>query len=170
MNFELLRIISMLMIIAHHMILHSNLIYYNDYGIKKVIVSFVLYGGKIGVILFILISGYYMIESKFKINKLLKLWIEIFFYSVGIEIFFILIMKKEFSISNIIKSFIPISNNNYWFMTSYFAMYLISPFINKIIKSNDTDKNRKILIIWFIILSIPMIVIKKGFYNETMFF
>lgn len=152
------------------MILHSNLIYYNDYGIKKVIVSFVLYGGKIGVILFILISGYYMIESKFKINKLLKLWIEIFFYSVGIEIFFILIMKKEFSISNIIKSFIPISNNNYWFMTSYFAMYLISPFINKIIKSNDTDKNRKILIIWFIILSIPMIVIKKGFYNETMFF
>lgn len=145
------------------MILHSNLIYYNDYGIKKVIVSFVLYGGKIGVILFILISGYYMIESKFKINKLLKLWIEIFFYSVGIEIFFILIMKKEFSISNIIKSFIPISNNNYWFMTSYFAMYLISPFINKIIKSNDTDKNRKILIILFIILSIPMIVIKKVF-------
>ena len=68
-NFELLRIISMIMIIAHHMILHSNLIYYNDYGIKKIIVSFVLYGGKIGVILFILISGYYMVDSKFKIKK-----------------------------------------------------------------------------------------------------
>ncbi len=169
-NFELLRIISMIMIIAHHMILHSNLIYYNDYGIKKIIVSFVLYGGKIGVILFILISGYYMVDSKFKINKLLKLWLEIFFYSVGIEVFFIVIMKKEISINNIINAFIPISNNSYWFMTSYFATYLISPFINKIIKSNNQDKNKKLITIWFVILSLPMILIKKGFYNETLFF
>ena len=57
-NFELLRIISMLMIIMHHYVIHNNLI---NIGIfqNKVIAIFFAIGGKVGVNLFIMISGYY---------------------------------------------------------------------------------------------------------------
>ena len=71
-NFELLRIISMLLIVAHHFSVHSHLI--SDTPIINVYLQRALAtGGKVAVNLFVLISGYFMINSTFKFKKLLKL-------------------------------------------------------------------------------------------------
>ena len=74
-NFELLRIISIVIIIAHHIAFHGGFEYPTEVvSINKLWIQFLLLGGKIGVDLFILISGYFLISStKVKINRTLRL-------------------------------------------------------------------------------------------------
>ena len=72
-NLELLRIISMLLIIMHHYSIHGfspNILYYSS---NKYILDFLSLEGKLGVNCFILISGYFMINQKFTIKKLLSI-------------------------------------------------------------------------------------------------
>ena len=61
-NFELLRIVSMLFIVAAHFSLYNDF----DGGMllgNQFIYSFFRCGGKLGVFLFLLITGYFMINS-----------------------------------------------------------------------------------------------------------
>ena len=38
--------------------------------------------GDLGNSLFVLISGYFMVESAFRLRRVLRLWAEVFFYSL----------------------------------------------------------------------------------------
>lgn len=83
-NFELLRVIAMTMIIGHHLAIHSgfevdkSLICFNRF-----VLEFLQSGGKFGVVLFVMISGYFSIKkTDFKLKKLLALWGMAEFYSV----------------------------------------------------------------------------------------
>ena len=71
-NIELLRVISMVMIFVYHYCVHGSILKVGSYTINKLVALFLSIGGRVGVNLFILIMGYFMINSKFKIKKLLK--------------------------------------------------------------------------------------------------
>ncbi len=80
-NIELLRIIAMLIIIAHHFAVHSGFEFSNDaVTVNRLWIQFIQIGGKTGVNVFVLISGYFLITSKtLKTSKAIKLWLQIFF-------------------------------------------------------------------------------------------
>ena len=86
-NIELLRIISMFIIVVHHAFQHGVWID-NSYTLAGGVVRELFYGslGSIGNWLFILISGYYISEKSFSWKKFFRLWGEIFFYSVIIAV------------------------------------------------------------------------------------
>lgn len=81
-----------------------------------------------GVNLFVMMSGYYLIQKKkLRVNSLIKLWIKLFSYSVIIGFLaYIIGMTGE---KDLIMSFFPLSLNRYWFMLPYFALMLVAPFI-----------------------------------------
>lgn len=146
-NFEILRIVAMIMIILHHIVVHSG---FKDANINNLINEFWLYfilmGGKIGVNIFVLISGYFLINSeKIKITKILKLWGQIAFTSVIIYIIFTSFGLQEFKLKTFIKTFFPILTEDWWFATTYFILYVISPFLNILLKSIDKDNYKKML-------------------------
>lgn len=125
-NLELLRIISMLLIVTHHLAVHTPFIFENIH--IKYIVYFISLGGKIGVALFVLLTGYLQANKPLKIKNLFKIWINVFFYSILIYIFFYFYNKNY--ISDIKFYIFPITYSLYWFMTSYFFMYIILYFFN----------------------------------------
>ncbi|OUM68412.1 hypothetical protein PIROE2DRAFT_3857 [Piromyces sp. E2] len=96
-NFELLRIISMFLIVIHHFSFHGDM----NFDTKKVTlnrlwVQFLVFTGKIGVSIFILISGYFLVNSKgVKINKLLKLELQMVSYSVLEYLIGVFVLKME---------------------------------------------------------------------------
>lgn len=94
-NFELLRIISMIFILFHHFYYsYIKLDYTNISGNQ--LTCQVLYSlGKIGVIIFILITGYFMVNSRFKIKKVLELYFEMIFYSWSILAIYIYIYTEN---------------------------------------------------------------------------
>lgn len=66
-NFELLRIVSMVLIIAHRYTLHSGFSFDTaSISLRR----FLSFGGKIGVNLFVLISGYFLLNSAFRSKRI----------------------------------------------------------------------------------------------------
>jgi|688.fasta_scaffold20147_5 peptidoglycan/LPS O-acetylase OafA/YrhL len=58
-SLELLRIVSMILIVAHHYVVHGGVYTSTNNLMNELIVQFLLYGGKLGVMIFIMITGYF---------------------------------------------------------------------------------------------------------------
>ena len=111
-KFEFLRVIAMYLIVLHHSIVHGALsISANQlklHPINASILSVLESGGKIGVFLFVLITGYFMINSRITLKKIVKFWLPIFFWSVILY----LIMGKVVGYAFTVKGIINVNCNN----------------------------------------------------------
>lgn len=168
-NFELLRILAMLMIVMHHYICHGEFYLSSELTINKVIVECAFWGGKVGINVFILITGYFMVNSKPNIKKVFILWGELFFYSVVITIIFIIAGIEQFSIGLVIKAIFPLTMGRHNYLTTYIFLYCLIPYINKLIKKLSKSELNKLIIFLFVVLSIIPTVceIKLGWVNNT---
>lgn len=81
-SFELLRIISMFLIVMHHYSVHGGFDFMIPFSMKLYFVQCLVMGGKLGVNLFVLISGYFLCKSDFKWKRIIKLEVEVIFYSI----------------------------------------------------------------------------------------
>ena len=151
---ELLRIISMILIIMHHYSVHGFGYDGANLTLNDFIVQVLSFGGKFGVNCFILITGYFMISSKFKIKKLVKIIFEVFTYSIVIFLVFCLIDKSNFSVKNLMQSLFPIIFTKYWFATTYVLLYIFSPYINMLVKTLDKKKHGILILTLVLIFSI----------------
>lgn len=82
-NIELLRIVSMLMIVILHFLMHGRILKWSAFGSKEyaiywMIEAFVF----VCVNVFVIISGYFLCLSKFKVSRLTKVWFQVLFYSI----------------------------------------------------------------------------------------
>lgn len=167
-NFELLRIFAMVLIIAYHYVYHSKYIYglINDHDFF--IRSFWLFG-QVGVNLFMLISGYFLVRSKFSWKKVIKLILEVtFYYILGIIIYNSLFPQFKISFNSIRKFFIngfPIINGVYWFAPAYIIIYIFSPYINKMINALSQKEYKNLLITSLVLWSILPTIF--GFFYGT---
>ncbi len=147
LGLDLLRITSMVMIVALHFFGNSGMLKICDEKSIPNVCAWIFEAAFIvAVNIYVLISSYFLINSDFKIKKLVKLIIETLFYSVLIFIIFVIIGKEEINLKSLISNFFPIITKKYWFITVYLAMYSISPLLNIVIK-NITQKNHKIMIV-----------------------
>lgn len=147
-NIESLRIIAMFFIVMSHYSIHGNL---SNILANKIILN-IFYLGNIGVTIFAIITGYVMYNSKYKIKKLLNIVATTFFYSLTIYAIQIIVFKSDLNISELIKSIFPIAFGKYWYITYYCIMYMMIPYMNKIIKKFRKKEHIRFLVIFFIIL------------------
>ena len=150
-SIELLRTIAMLMITFHHFSVHGGFLFSEtDISLTKFWVNFISMGGKIGVDLFVLISGYFLIlekENFFNIKKILKLWGQIAFYSITITLIFSVFRNEPIGVKSFIKTLFPISFSGWWFASTYFVLYLIHPFLNRLLLGFDKATFQKYLVL-----------------------
>lgn len=129
-NIELLRIISMLLIVIYHYQAREFGLYVigNDQlGEPQLLPELILHSlGKLGVPIFVFISGYYGI--KFKGKRLLELIIMTFFYAL-LSVLVYDIIYGAFNIKNLL-----IFTNHWWFITAYICLYLLSDGINYVLE------------------------------------
>ncbi len=154
-NFEFLRITSIFMVIILHFINNSQ---FNDvvdmYSINGYIYSFIQ--GLCYTVdnLFILLSGYFLVNSKFKPYKVFDLWFQVFFYSFGFFLILTISGVTEFSLKNLYYAITPIFSKAYWFFSCYIILYLVSPLINTIIKNSNRKKHFILIVAGFVLFSL----------------
>lgn len=142
-NLDLLRIVSMLLIIFLHSIDHSgvleaaetcsSLMYFYvrfTYGLCQVCVN-----------CYVMLSGYYLVNSTFRLQKLVALWMETVFYAFILKLLFMLTGQTAFSAISLASCFFPILTGRYWFITIYVGLYLVSPFLNLLIHSMNRTQH-----------------------------
>lgn len=136
-NIELLRIASMLIIVVYHFLSHAIIPNSPELNyITKPLVT-VLH---IGVVCFVLISGYWGI--KFSLKGFITLYVYCTLYSVLIYCVGCLLNPDFFSLKNSIKSLVPYQ---WWFIPVYLCLYLLAPIINVPLK--NASNRKKILFI-----------------------
>lgn len=101
-------------------------------------------------------------NSRFRPEKLVSLWIEVVFYSLIIKIIMMILGEIPFSLVSLISCFAPILTGRYWFVTIYFGMYLLSPFYNIAIKAMNKKQHGALLGLLFVLSSV-MISIHPSF-------
>ena len=164
-NFELLRILAMVAIIANHFALHSGFLFSaGDVGLQRFFVQLLQLGGKVGVNLFVLISGYFLINAtSIKLSKILKLWGQVIFYSLAILAALWLTGYADLGPKILIKHFLPITYEIWWFASVYFVLYLVSPYINRLAASLSGRQYVGMLILFTLCWSIIPTLSTKDF-------
>ena len=148
-NVELLRVVAMLMVVMLHYLgkgellpiknLHMDLTGYVAWILESLSV--------VAVNVYVLISGYFLVESEFKPKKIVKLVFQVLFYTILITILafsFGLVGKEELGFYNLIVQLFPFQLEQYWFMTSYLVLYIVSPVLAMGVKALS-QKNLKIV-------------------------
>ena len=131
-NMELLRVLSMCMVLVLHALLQSGALdretggYYIYWTFEALCIC--------AVNLFVLISGYFQVESKFKSRNILKIGIGgVWIYSVVFSFLQILVKDQPVGKMELVKACFPLLTKKFWFVNSYLALYILSPYLNKLL-------------------------------------
>ena len=166
-NLELFRIITMLVIVAHHYVVNSGLMYcvQNDYpSLKSIFLLILGWGGKTGINCFVLITGYYMCKSQITLRKGLKLLFEILFYNTCVYLFFVIYGYTTFSIGSFFYSINPLKSISNSFISSYLIFFCLIPFLNILIHNLSKKQHLKLLLICLFFFSLlPNLFIEYRF-------
>lgn len=136
-NIELLRIVAMFYIMLYH-----TIVYY----IIPICGESLFWRGlticlHTGVVLFVLISGYFRIKPS--LRGISRLVLMVFFYYVPIQL-----MSSEWGG---VRTLFPIANGPYWFIRVYLCFYLLVPMLNKYLDDISTVSRSFLLAALFFI-------------------
>ena len=145
-NIELLRIFSIMLIISFHYVFKGGF-YFETATVNKIIVDVFTMFGELGVNLFVLITGYFMIHGTFRWKKVIYLMIEVQFYNA-----LTLLIAYRGNMAGLLaelnfRSFFPNIYGLYWFVVCYMLLYIMSPYLNRLIKGMTKQENEKFLLI-----------------------
>jgi len=139
-NLELLRCIAMMMVVVLHFLGKGELLPELDGQSMEIrgYISWLLESFCIvAVNVYMMISGYFLCASSFKLSRLTKLWFQLEFYSVTFGLIGALtgiLTKTPFDTHYILTLIFPVSMDHYWFLTAYIFLYLLLPFVGKAVK------------------------------------
>ena len=135
--------------------------------LNRLWIQLIQIGGKMGANLFILISGYFLISREnIQTRKVITLWERILFYSMAIFAAFVIIGMKRFEVKQLIEHIAPISFSKWWFASAYFVLYLLSPYINRLLKSFDKRQYNGFLALLLLMWSVMPSITGQGFQSN----
>ncbi len=160
-SFELLRIICMLSIIALHMSTQSGISNYNT-PISRLFYLLCRNYGRIACNVFTMIGAYFLVDCKFEMRRITKIWFTLITYSIPLTILCIF-LPVEITSAQILQGFFPFINDILWFGSTYMILLFISPMLNLLLHRLD-EKHLKILIILYAVLVMfyPTFTMSKG--------
>ncbi|MEZ9758790.1 acyltransferase family protein [Vibrio breoganii] len=157
-SIELLRNLAMLLIVAHHLFVHYDWVNsYHEYNLLYLQV--LAFGGKLGANIFVIISGYYLYSTQFKLKGVFDLLFKTWFYSLLILILVSIFNADNVTKTDVVKSIFPFG---YWFINAYICMYVVSPILNKIINKFSQQDILIFLFIFSMVTIIPVLNFSVG--------
>lgn len=157
-NIELLRIVLMILVIAHHYVVNSGVMECFTYGTLSANMYYLqCFGafGKIAINCFVLITGYFMINSKWSLKKWLMLYLEVKFYTLLIYLIFVASGYQSFNYHECLETvFSTLFGVGKVYAETFLALYLLIPFINILVNNMGKKQYLMLLGLLFVLLTI----------------
>ena len=98
---------------------------------------------------FAIISGYVMINKTPRLKSIIGLWFQVLFYSLLITGLCFWFIPETRGLKNLIIACLPVLGKQWWYVSSYFALFFTIPILNTAInhKSQRTYKNFLLIIL-----------------------
>ena len=153
---DIARILSMFMVVVLHNLLQGGVLDFDSLGTANLMYFYLENLCIIAVNLFALISGYLMVDRKWKWQKLIVLWCTVIFWSVVTTGSF-MVFRGTFNVKLLIKSFFPVLLKQYWYFNGYIVLFLLIPFLNAGFKYLEEK------VISSVILALVLLSVTVGF-------
>lgn len=163
-NFELLRIKAMMMVVMLHYFSKGGLLtgfgeawHFGTYA-AWLLEAFCASS----VNAFVLLSGYFLVEAGFRWKRLVTLWLQVLFYSVGIAVVLLLTgvwQASDITLYALIDYIFPVQTEHYWFATAYIFLYLFSPVLNAGMKAMTRQQHKMTVLLLIAVFSLTKSVI-----------
>ncbi|HAP8864445.1 TPA: acyltransferase family protein, partial [Enterococcus faecium] len=164
--------ISILCIVAYHANLRLN---YNADGIivhgsltaNQIFLNYIGIWGQLGVNCFIFISAYFLSEKRnIHFENVLGIVLECIFYSVLVYGILCACGIETFSLNSFVKEILSFALGRYWFITSYLALYILSPYLNIMLNNLEKLQLQKISMLLFIGVCCYRMLFKTSLFGD----
>ena len=166
-NIELLRMVSMFLIVLHHYCVNSGFMEVMDLSHvtpNTLLVQFMSFGGKVGVNVFLIISGYFMIRGGVKWIKVLKLLLQILFYNV-VVFACLALAGVPYGWKEIVRICPVLFSLPGSFIGSYLLVYMLSSVLNKWLTGLSRKEYRWLLAVLLFYFVVAGTFLKQDTWN-----
>lgn len=163
-NIELLRMIAMIMVVALHYLVKGGaaVSLADDFSARNMIFWLIKAFCIVAVNTYVLISGYFLLEAKWEISRLVKLWFQTIFYSVGIPLVCLSLGAgdvTQWSMYDWLNVLFPIQMEHYWFITAYVILYIMVPVLSEGVKHLSRKQHVWVIAGLLAVFSLPKTIL-----------
>lgn len=160
-NFELLRLVAMLMVVSLHYLSKGQVLSdFKDGPLSgNEYLAYLLESlSVVAVNAFVLLSGYFLVTSEFKSKKVIQLVAQVIFYAILIPVVLTaagVLQIQNMNLYTVFPDVFPIQTEHYWFATYYVFLYLCTPILNRAIKAMNQYQLKICTALLLFVFSIP---------------
>jgi surface polysaccharide O-acyltransferase-like enzyme len=143
----------MFLIVAGHSVVHGG---FDELplNVNGLLATALTQGSRIGVDVFVFLSGYFSVGREISKRKLKSQYLQIWLYSAIITVSMVLIGVIPFSLKVIRSVLFPIATSQYWFATCYVLLMLATPILQVAIKGMQKRQFQMLLLTFGILWSV----------------
>lgn len=132
---DVLRMAAMLLVAVLHVLGQGGVLLNPDYRLTTHLAAWLLeHTALVAVNCFALISGYVGLKSRHRLSGFVMLWLQVFFYSAGIMLLFLLLKPEAVKPPDILHALLPVGFSQYWYFTAYCGLFLFMPLLNSAVQ------------------------------------
>lgn len=137
----------MLLILVCHFASHVGWVSRIHGGWEGALACLLSQNGQIGVVMFLMTSGWFLVDRPFRWGRLAALWVQVFAYSVTVFAAVSLAvwtgpladLRGMLADWDGIRAYqamlLPVVGGQYWFVTAYMVVMLLGPFLNQLLRT-----------------------------------
>lgn len=135
---DALRMLAMLMVVILHILTQGGILNASGRFTSQYEAGWFLQSAAFcAVDVYALVSGYVWVNAKYRYRNLIELWLQVLFYTVSITILFCIFVPSSVSAIEWLKAFFPVMFSQYWYFSSYVALFLFIPLLNTILEKME---------------------------------
>ena len=173
-NLELLRIVLMLIVVAHHFACNSgalDVVDYSRFSFKLVFLQMFGVWGKMAINAFVLISGYFMCRSNLTVKRYCKVLFEVVFYSWLVYLVFLVAGRETVSARRLFTQVTWVFGRaNNGFVSSFLWFYLFIPFYNSLIGALDRRRLGLVCLLLLLFSGTSTFLLNTTMFNEVFWY
>lgn len=165
---DLLRIVSMLMIVLLHTLGQSMeeqglLMAARGMSPRYEVLWFLEIAAYGAADIYGLISGYVGYGRKPQLRKLLYLYLQVVFYTLGTTLVFAAVRGDAIGVRTLLAALFPFAYKTYWYFSAYFCLFFFLPFLNLLVERLERGAAVRLLMTVVLVLSVLPTVFRMDY-------
>lgn len=163
-NIEVLRLLAMMMVVSLHYLAKGELLEKLTGPLSvKGHLAWILESFSIAAVdVYVLISGYFLVETGFRCRRVISLVLQVMFYTCLLPVVLVaagILPVSEITFYNILQCIFPTNMLHYWFVSAYVLMFLFTPVLNAAVHGMKKRQLQIAIVILLIMESLSKTVI-----------
>jgi surface polysaccharide O-acyltransferase-like enzyme len=101
-----------------------------------------------------MISGYVGVRSVRRPSRIVELWLRVFWYSALGTLIAVTFFHLPVESDTLYQALLPTMWKTYWYFSSYVGVFVIEPYLNRLVKSLGSAGKKKLMITLFLLCSV----------------